>query len=394
MSSSSENVRLLNQQMEHSDPNNRTYTALSAAGEPNSKGVNDDWGGTPGLRKMWATKSFASIQSAADINSGEHRTVNFHLPPMDIDVSSKVFLGSYNQPNALSEDQEATRVSQSIFRTCSIQNCISGTPGLIIAVTLNLFLSMSFGQAFFPSSWDFPSDVPRAIGVQMFLFSTFICQLIMTVFSEFPTAMGMMMVENIPFMHIIAETVIDGQGMGKDAFATVLAAFAISSVVVGVSFYLLGKYDGGSAVYFFPRHVIIGCIGGIGIFITQTGVEVATNQPWIWTLKSIYLFVTDWSIVSKWLGALAFEILLRIILALFDAPLFPPFYFVAIAPTFWVILLVLGEPIEAMRVSGWFFDKTEHTNFLLIWELLDFSQVNWALIGRCVPTMVALTIFR
>jgi SulP family sulfate permease len=58
---------------------------------------------------------------------------------------------------------------------------------------LNLFLSLSFGQAFFPQQWlqNFPADVPQSIGVQMFLFSTIIGQLIMTFKSDFPTAMGL-----------------------------------------------------------------------------------------------------------------------------------------------------------------------------------------------------------
>jgi SulP family sulfate permease len=71
----------------------------------------------------------------------------------------------------------------------------------------------------------------------------------------------MMMVENVPFMHHIADIVTDNLGMGDEAFATVLAAFAVSSCVVGIFFYLLGIFKVGSAVYFFPRHVITGCIG-------------------------------------------------------------------------------------------------------------------------------------
>ena len=32
---------------------------------------------------------------------------------------------------------------------------------------LNLFLAVSFGQAFFPTDWVFPENVPRSIGVQV-----------------------------------------------------------------------------------------------------------------------------------------------------------------------------------------------------------------------------------
>lgn len=45
--------------------------------------------------------------------------------------------------------------------------CLKRAPALVIAVLLNLFFGVSFGQAFFPTSWDFPDGVPRVIGVQV-----------------------------------------------------------------------------------------------------------------------------------------------------------------------------------------------------------------------------------
>ena len=82
----------------------------------------------------------------------------------------------------------------------------------------------------------------------MFLFSTLISQIVMTTMSEFPTAMGMMMVENIPFMHIIAQVAVQAQGEGRETFSTVFVTFAISTIVVGVAFYLLGAFKVGNAV--------------------------------------------------------------------------------------------------------------------------------------------------
>ena len=46
----------------------------------------------------------------------------------------------------------------------------------------------------------------------MFLLSTVICQITLTLTSSFPMAMGQMMVENIPFMHVICRIAIQNQG--------------------------------------------------------------------------------------------------------------------------------------------------------------------------------------
>lgn len=229
--------------------------------------------------------------------------------------------------------------------------------------------------------------------MQMFLFSTLICQLVMTTMSDFPTAMGMMMVENIPFMHIIAQITVQAQGPGIESFSTVFVAFALSSIVVGIAFYVLGKFKVGNAVYFFPRHVIIGCIGGIGVFIVQTGIEVSCDKAWEWSLASIQAFCVP-NVAIHWLASVVFVIVLRLIMAIINAPLFPPFYFVAIPPAFYAIVLLAGFTIEHARAAHWFFPMAENVDPLLIWELVDFRTVNWVVIKDCIPTIIALSIFR
>lgn len=226
----------------------------------------------------------------------------------------------------------------------------------------------------------------------MFLFSTVVCQLVMTWYSDFPCAMGMMMVENIPFMHTIAQSVISNQGQGVDALSTVLVAFALSSIVVGIFFFLLGYFKLGNAVYFFPRHVIVGCIGGVGVFVAQTGFEVSTNRTWEWSMNSIRVF-SDSAVWPLWATSCLFEVILRALLAALRLPLLPPFYFVLIPPTFYAILGITGQPIADMVASGWFFQSAQNSDFRLMWSLIDLSLVRWDLIAELIPTIIALTIF-
>lgn len=60
---------------------------------------------------------------------------------------------------------ETSRQKQSV--KLLLMRAVNGAPALIIAILLNLFFGVSFGQAFFPTSWNFPDSVPRAIGVQV-----------------------------------------------------------------------------------------------------------------------------------------------------------------------------------------------------------------------------------
>lgn len=245
----------------------------------------------------------------------------------------------------------------------------------------------------------------------MFLFSTFISQIVFTFTSDFNVAVGMMMVsqpttytiyyhlltnvvpqvENIPFMHIIANNAIDAQGMGKDTFATVFVAFALCSLLVGILFFLLGYFKLGSAVYFIPRHCIIGCIGGIGIFIFMTGLEVSTNLPLtLTTLTQAYF--TSYTFFL-WMTPLMLDGLLRLIVYLFTLPLLPPFFFVSIPPLFYLTLVVTRIPLATAHTLGWFFEKSPPAAFYQMWTLFDYSVVNWYAIWDSLPTMVALCIF-
>lgn len=58
---------------------------------------------------------------------------------------------------------------------------------------------------------------------------------------------------------------------------TVMVSFAFSAVLTGIVFMLLGRFKLGALIGFFPRHILVGCIGGVGVFLIETGLEVAAG---------------------------------------------------------------------------------------------------------------------
>lgn len=62
-----------------------------------------------------------------------------------------------------------------------------------------------------------------------------------------------------------------GEDRPHEVIATTLAAFAFSSILTGLTFLLLGALRLGVLIGFFPRHILIGCIGGVGVFLAITG---------------------------------------------------------------------------------------------------------------------------
>lgn len=78
------------------------------------------------------------------------------------------------------------------------------------------------------------------------------------------------MIEIVPFLHSLVFD-ISSRVTTEKIIPTVMVAFALSSIITGIVFLLLGLMRSGRLLEFFPRHVLCGCIGGIGAFLVITG---------------------------------------------------------------------------------------------------------------------------
>ncbi len=140
----------------------------------------------------------------------------------------------------------------------------------ILLVLLNKRLLVSFLtflsllKAYFPISWSgagdgenaFPLPGKEIFGLRLFIFSTVMCQIVLTFTSSFVNPIGLQIVENIPFFHSIALICFQELGYGMDALSNLLLILALTSILVGISFYILGAFGLGRGVYFIPKHVL------------------------------------------------------------------------------------------------------------------------------------------
>ena len=308
-----------------------------------------------------------------------------------------------------------------------------------VVALLNMMMAIPFGASYFPVGWKaegedfgatddgddesdgiqgvFPLSGKQNIGLRMFLFATFVGQLVYTYQSKFSNPIALQMVENVPFMHALAKIVIKHQGYGKDALSTLFFLFGFSSVIVGLTFYALGWLKQGKIVYFFPNHVLVGCIGGIGVFIVITAMEVTTNTTF--DIKNPGPAIQN-TIFDHWhllWVILFFEASLRLLLHWTKDPvtghprfqLLSPVFYILITPIFYIgMQYVFGISIEEGRDAGYFFpsvdssspDVESSTRFLddpHLWDIfhiVDFSSISWMAVAESTGTMIALAAFR
>ena len=270
-------------------------------------------------------------------------------------------------------------------------------PSVFLGLLLNLLDALSYGIILFPLGEEVFSSM-GADGVSMFYVSCITAQLTYSSGSIFSGGVGSEMIEVVPFFHKMTYMVMGQMGTGNpDALrATVITSYAMSSILTGLVFLGLGAARLGTLVNFFPHSILTGCIGGVGIFLFVTGIEVSARldgnleftQPVLHKL-----FQSDTLVL--WLPPLALAILLLTVKHYYDRPWLVPAYYIAITAIFYIVVAAVPNlGMETLRQKGWVFDAPQAgLPFYNFYSYYNFHLVDWKAIWMTVPTQFALTFF-
>lgn len=164
----------------------------------------------------------------------------------------------------------------------------------------------------------------------------------------------------MPFFHNMAATITDivGEDRPEAVIATTITSYALSSMMTGAVFYLMGKFKFGYIVGFIPRHILIGCIGGVGWFLVATGFEVTARMNGslnydLDTLKRL----TQADTIPLWIIPLVLAVVLFYGHSKIASKYFLPLYILAIPAVFYGIVAAAGllDP-DKLRGGGWIFE--------------------------------------
>lgn len=242
---------------------------------------------------------------------------------------------------------------------------VSLLPSVFLGLLLNILDALSYGMILFPLGEPIFSEL-GSDGISMFYVSTIISQLVFSCGgSIFRGGIGSEMIEVVPFFHQMAFTILArvGQDNPKSVLATCILAFSVSSILTGLVFFLMGTCGLGSLIGFFPRHILIGCIGGVGFFLMQTGVEVSARLPGSleYTLPTLQkLFQLD--TVFLWMIPVLLAVGLLVLKRFVRSNFLVGGYFIGVAIIFYVVKLAARVSMDALRQSGWVFDAPSSSN--------------------------------
>jgi SulP family sulfate permease len=153
--------------------------------------------------------------------------------------------------------------------------------------------------------------------------------------------------------------------MGPDdpeaVLATVITSYALSSILTGAIFLLLGSLRLGNLISFFPRSILLGCIGGVGVFLVLTGLEVSAglDSSIGWGLHTLRRLAEPATLVL-WALPLALSVSLMIIRKYLNHPVVMPAFFLAIVGVFYLVVgLLPNVGLPDLRQNGWIFQAPE-----------------------------------
>ncbi|KAK6353736.1 hypothetical protein TWF730_008165 [Orbilia blumenaviensis] len=273
---------------------------------------------------------------------------------------------------------------------------ISAVPAVALALLLNLLDGLSYGIILFPLGEAVFSDLAPD-GLSIFFVSTIVSQLVYSCGLSRFNAVGSEMIEVVPFFHKMAFTILSKVGQDSNAvISTTIFCMALSSVLTGIVFFLLGYLKLGSLIGFVPRHILVGCIGGVGAFLVLTGIETAARLEGSLdysfdTLKELFSLPTFF----MWVLPLAISIFLLALLQFLKHPFTVPIFFLSILVAFYLLVAAIPAlTIEGLRDAGWIFDAPKsNVPFWHFYTLYDFGAINWEVVIENIPTMMALTFF-
>jgi sulfate permease, SulP family len=294
---------------------------------------------------------------------------------------------------------------------------VSLLPAVFLGLLLNILDALSYGMILFPLGEAIFSDL-GSDGISIFYISTIISQLVFSSgASVFKGGIGSEMIEVVPFFHKMAFMILNrvGQDNPRAVLATTILSFSLSSILTGVVFFLMGVFKLGSLIGFFPRHILIGCIGGVGWFLVATGFEVSARLPGsleydLVTLRHLFQLDT----LFLWTVPLALAIILLVVKRFVKSNFLVGGYFILVAALFYVVKFIARIDMHTLRGGGWVFEPPAASNpwwhfytlygkfrattcvmflFSQLTSYTDFDVVNWPALIDTIPAMFALTFF-
>ncbi|THV02009.1 hypothetical protein K435DRAFT_367627, partial [Dendrothele bispora CBS 962.96] len=163
---------------------------------------------------------------------------------------------------------------------------------------------------------------------------------------------------------------------------------------------------------------LVGCIGGVGVFLLETGLTVSlriSDDDFSYSFYTLRLLFSSWSTFAQWMLPLVLAVLLRMLTTFIGRmareggaaarwnQLVFPVYFVIIPILFYIVVFAGRMDLAKLRKDGWLFDLSpsggsdsgggDGDHWYAFYEYFDLNLIHFTPLWATLPTQFALLFF-
>lgn len=263
------------------------------------------------------------------------------------------------------------------------------TAGLIAAiVTISTEISLA------ALIWSGPLSQFLAGGIGLMLFGSFAIGVIIALLSSLPGVVSIPQDTPAAILALIAAGIalaMQASG-GQSVYVTVVAAIAVSSLLMAVLFLLLGWFKASSFVRYIPYPVVGGFLAGTGFLLAKGAFAVMVGLSM--GLGDLSLLWTADKLV-QWIPGILFAVTLLVILRRSNHFLITPAALVLATALFYAYLFLSHTSVADALARGWLLGPFPAGGLYRPLAPADLAHVDWGAIlhqADKMATLLALSI--
>ena len=266
----------------------------------------------------------------------------------------------------------------------TIPSIVAGTISSIIIIVSAMALSALVFTG------DLSSYLPQGIGI--LLLGSLIFALFSAITASFPTAISAPQDIPIAILALMAATLMSNpvhQMNKEELFQFIFVTIGLTSVLVGIFFYLLGQFKLGKLVRFIPFPVVGGFLAGTGWLILIFSFSMMTNIDL--NLKNLpFLFKTD--LLVRWTPGILFAITLLFLRRKINHYLLVPGFLIVSIVIFYGIALSSGLSFEQLENQGFLLGPFPDGGLFAGLPLQYVKGFQWSLFFQFTPALLTMMI--
>ncbi|WP_028325480.1 SLC26A/SulP transporter family protein [Desulfatirhabdium butyrativorans] len=281
-----------------------------------------------------------------------------------------------------------TSLLSELFSDITSGRIIPAASTAVVVSILEIIFELSFAAMIF--SGDLSSLATR--GASLTLCGGFLLCLFGALTSSFKSVLSLP--QDAPAAVLAAIALAISATLGQQTpmevkYIHVAAALALSSLLTGVVFILIGRFRLANLLRFIPFPVVGGFLAGTGYLFITGGLSVMCDMPI--SIHTIPLLVSS-DMMIKWIPGVVYGVALFVVTMRYPHFLILPASLVTSVVLYYIAFAVCGMSADAARTAGLLVSGVPANGLWPPYTLNDLSLIQWSVLLQQLPNMFSVVL--